>query len=333
MDLDLDLAFGHHLLAVPDDVRREEIEALAGSWFAGAVWLGEHSLQLAPDVVLTGPWSVTGADREALHLPQEDGEIFLLRCPVQRGAPPPPELADVTGLNAAFRAGAPEGVEAEALGFLLAAARRLGGVLRVAGSGAVLAPDPDADVNLLVHSPVWLEPVALLAVLQPVLSGVRLAIELDENQLPDAPSAPAEVGGEVLEEGQREWLHAEADAFDEAVLAQAPVLEAYGAVADLGSDGLLEIGVEGEEYVPLALQGLDWAERGVVAYLLRWWPPGDEKTVVDGAFVTADPPDELRSARARVRAQIEGAALALHAAVGGEIADEAGFLIDPASLG
>lgn len=323
-DLDLDLAYAHHLLAVPDDVRREEIEALAGSWFPHAGWLGERSLQLAAGVVLTGPWSLTEEDQQALHLPPADTEIFLLRCPVQRGGPPPPELVDPTGLTGAFAAGVPEGAEAEALDFLLAAARRLGGALRVAGSGAVLTPDPDADVNLRLHSPVWLDPEALLTVLRPVLPSGRLAMELDENATAVPPVS--EATGDALDPGERAWLHAEATAFDEAALARQPVFEAYGAVADLGADGMIEVGVEGEDVVPLALQGLDWAERGVVAYAVRWWP-ADE-----GAPADATPTEGFRAVRGRARALVERVAVALHAVVGGEIADEAGFLVDPTSL-
>ena len=363
--LDLDLAFGHHLLALPDDVGAVEVEALAGSWFPRATWLAERSLQLAAEVVLTGPWSVADGDRGALHLPADGTQVFLLRCPVQRGGPPPAELVHDAGLTGAFREGVPVGVEAEALGFLLAAARRLGGALRVAGSGAVLRPDPDADVNLWVHSPVWLDPAALLVVCRPVVPSLRLAVEPEPERAggtegsarsetaaqpetagqpavaaapepatepEDAaeratPVAPQVAGSERLDAGERAWLHAEASAFDEVALAQPPVLRAYGAVADLDDDGMLEIAVEGEEVVPLVLQGLDWAQHGVVVYLLRWWPR-DESALAD-----TEPSEELRAMRARVRALVERTAVALHTAAGGEITDESGFLVDPATLG
>lgn len=343
-DLDLDLAFGHHLLALPGDVGAVEVEALAGSWFPRATWLAERSLQLAADVVLTGPWSVADGDRGALHLPADAPQVFLLRCPVQRGGPPPEELVHETGLTGAFREGVPVGVEGEALAFLLAAARRLGGALRVAGSGAVLDPDPDADVNLWVHSPVWLDPAALLVVCGAVLPSLRLAVEPEAATEPatepepatapepadgsgDHKGVPPVAAGEELDAGERAWLHAEASAFDEVALAQPPVLRAYGAVADLDDGGMLEIAVEGEEVVPLVLQGLDWAQHGVVVYLLRWWP-GEESALVD-----AEPSEELRAVRARVRALVERIAVALHTAAGGEITDESGFLVDPATLG
>lgn len=330
MNLDLDLAFAHHLLVVDDDVAAQEVEALARSWFPRPAWVADHALQLSGDAVLTGPWTVSPEDRAALRLPDEDAVAYLLRCPVQRGGPAPSELAGAVGLSEAFEAGLPVGLEADVLAFLLAAARRLGGALRVAGSGMVLRPDPASEVNLWVHSPVWLEPEALVAVLQPTLPGLRLAMELDEHAVAPAPAETPDVGGEdperVLDEGERAWLHAEAAAFDEAALAQPQVFEAYGAVADLGEDGLLEVAVEGEEVIPLALRGLDWTHGGVVSYLVRWWP------AQEGALAVPDPGPELLAARARARRLVERAAVALHDAAGGEVTDESGFLVDPATF-
>lgn len=330
MNLDLDLAYAHHLLAVPGDVVAEEVEALARSWFPRPAWLADHALQLSGDAVLTGPWTVSAGDRAALDLPDEDGWVYLLRCPVQRGGPAPAELAGVVGLDAAFEAGLPVGLEADVLAFLHAAARRLGAALRVAGSGMVLRPDPRSDVNLWAHSPVWLEPEALLAVLEPTLPGVRIAMEVDDSAVVGVPSELPEVGGEdperVLDEGERAWLHAEAAAFDEAALARPQVFEAYGAVAELGEDGLIEVAVEGEEIIPLALRGLDWAQHGVVSYLIRWWP-ADEAALADG-----ETGPEVMAARARARRLVERAAIALHDAAGGEVTDESGFLVDPRSF-
>ncbi len=324
--LDADLAFGHHLLALGDDVDPAEVEALAVSWFEGAGWLNEHALALTDESVLTGPWRVPDSARPALRLAPDVVQVFLLRCPVLRGSPPPQHLVDPNGLTGAFREGLPQGVEGDALDFLLAAARRLAGAVRIAGSGAILTPDPDADVNLCVFAPIWLEPDALIAAVRPALPSVRLAMDLEDFTPPEVPAAPPTTEVEPLADGEREWLHAESRAFDEAALAQPPVLDAYGAVAELGDDGLIEIAVEGEERVPLVLRALDWAEEGVIAYSLRWWPADEE------AMYAPTPSRAFRAARGRVRARLEAAALALYAVVGGEITDEVGFLIEPESL-
>lgn len=336
-DLDLDLAFGHHLLAVGADVSQEEVEALALSWFPRATALGDHAIALADEVVLTGPWAVSADDGRALLLPADGSQVYLLRCPVLRSGPPPPELVNDAGLSGAFRSGMPHGLEAEAVTFLLAAARRLGGALRIAGSGGVLAPDPDAEVNLWVYSPAWLDPDALVAVVAPVLPSFRLAMEVGEAAVPAAPAPEEPVAGgdsdaraadgpEGLDPGQKAWLHAEAAAFDAAALAEPPTLAGYGAVAELGDDGLIEVTVEGEELVPLVLQGLDWAQGGVIAYAVRWWPTDP------AAQYQPNPSADFRATRARVRAQVEVAVRALHTAVGGEVTDESGFLVDPGSL-
>jgi len=159
-----------------------------------------------------------------------------------------------------------------------------------------------------------------------VLPTVHLAMDLADFTPPESVPAPEAAEVEALPEGELEWLHAEARAFDEAALAQPPVLEAYGAVADLGADGIIEIAVEGEDTAPLVLRGLDWAEEGVIAYSLRWWPADEE------ALYSPTPSRAFRAGRGRVRAKIERAALALYATVGGEITDESGFLVEPESL-
>lgn len=326
--VDAALATAHHLLALADDVEPEEVEALAVSRFADAGWRGPRALGLTGEAVLTGPWSVDAATRDALRLPTETAQVLLLRCPVQRGGPAPAPLADLDPKLRAFADGVPLGLESDAVDFLLAAAQRLGGVVRVAGTGAVLAPDPDADVNLLVHAPVWLDPDALVAALHHALPAFELVMDLVEPDLSTdlPPAAPPASGVERLDEGRRAWIHAESRAFDEDVLSRPIVLDAYGGAADLGPDGLVEVTVDGQDEVPLALQGLAWTRSGVVVYALRWWPPGEQARPASALAPAA------RAAAGRVRAAVESAALALHAAVGGEITDEAGFLIDPESL-
>lgn len=327
--LEAELAFAHHLLALPDDVEPDEVEALAVSRFAEAGWRGPRTLALTGEAVLTGPWPVDDDARDALRLPTEATQGLLLRCPVLRSGPPPDHLSELDPKLRAFRDGAPVGLESEAIDFLLAAAQRLGGVLRIAGSGVVLAPDPDADVNLVVYAPVWLDPDALVVTLRPALPTFELAMDLIEPELPREapPPSPPVPGADTLDEGQRAWIHAESRAYDEAALAEPIVLDAFGGAADLGPDGLVEVTVDGQDTVPLVLNGLSWTRSGVVVYHLRWWPP-DERAARD-----PDPPPQIRSARARARAAVEAAARALRATVGGEITDEAGFLIDPESLG
>ncbi|MEE6271856.1 hypothetical protein [Georgenia wangjunii] len=333
--LDRALAEPRHLLVLPPDVDVAEVDALAASHFDDAGWLGPTTLRVTGDAHLTGPWGLDDALRRAFDLPPWAVLAFLLRCPVQRSGPVPPELLGLGGLLDAFPEGPPTGLEGVVLDHLLAQARRLGGALRVAGSGAVLVPDPATAVDLTLYSPVWLEPEACVRVLEPVLPGIRSAID----DLPDAggvpgadrlavdPAGPRAAAVAEMNPDERAWLHAEADAFDTAALERQDVLEGYAAVADLGPDGLLEVAAAGQDQAPAILRGAAWARRGVVAYEVRWRPVDPEV-----AFGPR-PPLGLRRARDRVRALVERVAVALHDVAGGEICDDDGFLVAPTELG
>ena len=319
--LDLDIGRGCHLLAVADDVAAEEVAALARSWFPGISRLGARALRLAPGALLTGPWPLSNRVRQKLDVPRGGSQVYLLHAPQQRGGPVPEELVNPDGLSGAFRSGAPFGVEAEAVTFLLAAAKRLGGALRVAGSGVVLTPDPESDVNLWVYSHAWLDPDVLTDVLAPVLPSFGVVVG-PEGVRPPGPSPELAVSGvPVSGDPNPDRQSPDRQGPDGA--------DVYGALAELGEDGAIEVTVQGEEFVPPVLRGLGWAESAecqVVAYGVRWW-------AADVMSRHArNPSVHFRAARTRVRTLVERAARVLHAAVGGEITDDAGFLVDPDSL-
>lgn len=238
--LDPDLAAAHHLLVLPDDVVPEEVEALAVSRSATAGWAGPDRVQLEPGVHLTGPWMLDGAARAAFDLPPWSHHAYLLTCPVRRGGPLPPELTGIDPLLDAFPDGVPQGIEQQALNHLRAFARRLGGALRLSGTGAVFVPDPDAAVDLTVVAPVWLEPDACLQVVRTVAPQARSLLD-------EIPEALAE-----------------------------HELEGYAHVADLAGGGLVEVAVNGAPEPPIVLRGADWALDGVIAYEVRWRPARPE---------------------------------------------------------
>jgi len=328
--LDRGLAAPRHLLVLSAEVSPEEVEALAVSHFDDAGWVAPSSLRLTGDALLTGPWRVDDDVRAALDLPSWAASAMLLRCPVQRGGAVPPELRGLGGLLDAFPEGEPVGLERRALDHLLAQARRLAGALRVAGTGTVLVPDPASAVDLTVHTTVWLEPEACLKVLAPVLPGIATDEEVDPpTHVPSldvgvAPQRAAAVA--ELDEGERAWLHAEADALDEAVLSQPQVLDGYACAAPVPG-GLVEVGVAGSEHTPLVLRGEPWARGGVISYEVRWRP--DDPATALGPR----PPLALRRQREQVARLVERVTLALHAAVGGAIVDDDGFLVAPEALG
>lgn len=240
--LDPDLAAAHHLLVLPGDVGAEEVEALAVSRSASGGQVGPDRIQLDPGVHLTGPWLIDAAARAAFDLPPWAYQAFLLTSPVRRGGPLPPELTGIDPVLDAFPDGVPQGVEQEALAHLRAFARRLGGALRLAGTGAVVVPDPESATDLTVLTPVWLDPDACLQVVRTVAADARSL--LDE--------IPEELAAEPL--------------------------EGYSIVCEPHGGGMVEVAVNGLAQPPVVLRGEEWALDGVVAYEIRWRPTRPEQS-------------------------------------------------------
>jgi len=342
--LDPSVAEAHHLLVLPAAVAREEVEALALTEFDDAGWHGPEQLQLTGDAALAGPFSLTDDVRARFDLPAWTAQAYLLQCPVQRGDPVPPELRGLGGLPDAFPDGEPVGLEGRVLHHLLAQARRLGGALRCAGrepggqggaaeSGAprdradtVLVPDPASAVDLTVYTTVWLEPEACLRLLRPVLGA---AVTGSWEATPDAgPNPDVAIAADALAEheraraaldpGEREWLHAEAEALDEEMLRRPLVLDGYAVIADY-DDGLVQVAVAGEERAPWVLRHAQWAADGVVSYEVRWYWHDEQ--------AQSRPRLALRRRRDEVRRLIERAAATLFDAATGVIVDDDGFLV------
>lgn len=353
-----------HLLAVPADVLVDEIEVLALSRFAATRWdvtpqglepgeggapqgrpaaSGEPGvLRLSRHATLAGPYATTG-DGFDLGLPPGTVMVFDVVCHRERGEAPYPGGGDRDGLARAFPGGMPERDEERVISWLVAAARRLGGSLRTdvgnlwgaapggeggpVGGGVVLTPDPGVAIDMSVYSDVWLDPQAAFSILQPVHSRTVLATQGRDWQGPpkgigDRPLYP----GEKLDPELRKRIHAGADDFDIAALQAPKVLDGYGLLIDLGLDGIVAVEVAGEEMLPLLLRDLPWTVDGAVCYRVHWEPPD----LVD--WQSEFPSMEHKIARKRSSELVAAVASAIHRAVGGEIADEDGFLVDPADL-
>jgi hypothetical protein len=279
---------------------------------------------------MAGPYAITPDTARALGLPDDAAGAFVVMSPRERGEPPYPG-GDRDGLKRVFPAAMPIRDEERVLRWLVDAARRLGGWVRVADDGALLAPDPGAAVDLTVFSDVWLEPASGLAVVQRAAPSARLAVDAVPWHGPAAgPAAPATRpdGRPVTPLGERvrRRLHDRADAFDAAALAAPYELAGYGVEVDLGPDGLVVVEVGGEEVVPLVLRGLPWTEGGAVTYRVRWEPADVEE------LEREHPPEAHRTSRARAHLFVTAAAREIHAVVGGEVADAAESLVDPADL-
>lgn len=360
-----------HLLALPDGVAPDEVEVLAMSRFLRAHWedqaepstqtrgilrpvtaafgiraVGSEApvrmLRVSRHTTLAGPYRVERDDVVELGLPAATTRVFDVTCPRERGEKPYPG-GDRDGLKRAFPTGMPIREEERVLLWLVACARRLGGAVRTGDRGVVLTPDIESAIDLTVYTDTWVEPEGALALVQRAVPRARISESTSSwngpipgvSRLPDdgrvfepgltGLRAALEVHG-VVDEGERRRLAAEASAFDELMLAAPPPDESFGVLVDLGVDGMISVEVGAETEVPPLLRDLPWTAGGVVAYRVHWEPFLVEELEAE------HPGLEHRVARGRAAPQVQAIARALQAAVGGEIADEADFLVDPADL-
>jgi hypothetical protein len=273
---------------------------------------------------LDGPYLMDAALCEQLGFPPGLTNAFVATTLAERGDPPFPGSLDPTGVARAFPDGLPIREEARAVDWLVAAARRLGGAVRLDPSGVVLIPRPDAATDLTVVTNLWLEPWETLELARSVSPAFELASDLHPWGGPASSGLPGEVSS-ALSDAQREALHAQADAVDARTLRGEPVISAYALRADFGQSGTGWIEASGGE-APLALQHLDWAGSGVVSYAVRWDPANEQDRLIE--FPSA----EVAGERAAAGALLGRLARAIHGAVGIEILDQDGFLVDPADI-
>ncbi|WP_454050219.1 hypothetical protein [Cellulomonas sp. Marseille-Q8402] len=346
---------GRHLLVVPEGIAPDEVEVLAASRFASARWerpprvpSGRRAtgaargpapaatpgvLRLGRLSTVTGPYALEPGQVARWGLPTDARVAWVVDCPRER-AQSPAFGGDRDGLRRAFGSEGPVREELRVVQWLVAAARRLGGAVRVDG-GVVLEPEMDAALDLTVLSDRWVEPGVVLAAARRVDSRARLDVppshedtsrRASPQQTGAALVARDRVGAGVTDPGERRRLHAEADAFDAHMHVNPPPSEAFGMQVDLGVDGIVVVEVAVEAEPSMVLQALDWAQGEVVGYQVRWSAPDVEE------LESERPSLPHRVARGRAARVVRSIAREVHAEVGGEIADLAGFLVDPADL-
>ncbi len=344
----------HHLLALPADVALDEVAVLAESRFPAARWevpprvavarlpqgrgapatSSAGVLRLSRLSTLTGPYAAGPGVAVGLGLPATTAGIVVVTCPRERGDPPYPG-GDRDGLKRAFRDAMPVREEERVLQWLVDAARRLGGAVRTSEHGVVLQPEPAGAVDLTVYTDRWVEPAWLADLVRRVTPRVRVDEPPDGRVAPSAvPSAESEALRQavlaaygVADERERARLHAEADAFDAAMLT-AGTTHGYGLVIGLGVDGGVgvEVGEVVPEGLPPVLRGLPWTADGAVGYRVRWLPDRLEDLEAER------PPLPVRVARGRAAPVIRAVARLVQENLGGEVADDAGFLVAPEDL-
>jgi hypothetical protein len=321
----------HHVLVLADDVEADEIALLAATRWRG-VGVGQSEIRLSRHSSLFGPYLIEPATTGRLGLPRGLSAGWVVSTLRERGEAPYRGTLDPTGIARAFPDGLPIREEARVAQFLVASARRLGGVVRFAESGVMVAPVPDAALDLAVYSPLWMEPEAALAAVRQVVPEFEYSMSLAPFALPagDGARLPqsvwADSGLDGLSRDQRLALHEAANARDEGQAAAEAVLDRYALEVSYGQAGMVVVEIGGVEQVPGALREVDWALGGAVKYEVKWLPQDPNHLLMEF------PPAahcELRTPMAGIINQL---ASAIHAVVGAEVLDSDGFPINPADL-
>jgi hypothetical protein len=317
------LADTHHLLVLAPDIDASEVAALASTRWRGVERaMGEITLSRYSS--LFGPYTIGAGLGPSLGLPRGLNQAWMATTLTERGDKPFPGSLDPTGISRAFTDGLPVREERRVVDFLVAAARRLGGVVRFHGSGLMVAPVPDGALDLTLYSPLWLEPEAALATARSVVPHFELAINWHD-YVPVGQAA-VQVEGLDLPADRRSELHEQADRRDHEALAQAPSLDRYALTADLGPAGNVALEICGIDQPPGGLRNLPWAAEGAVVYTVRWIPADPRHLLME-----FPPADHCRT-RSQVANLLASLARVIHQTVGGEVLDADGFPIDPTDL-
>jgi hypothetical protein len=317
-----------HLLLVPSTVTVHDVGELVKARVRGATMGTTGAVRLGRHSRLLGPFELSMEDAVDAAVPMPWTVSYAFQAPVEREDPPPPGVDDRDGFAEAFPDGLPWREEGRGLHLLVALARRLQGAVRVAG-GRLITPDPERAVDIVIHSPFWLEPDVLTKIVTRPLPTARPAVEGEEWEGP-----PPEVySGAVIrqhlpggpEDSELIALQALADEHDLAQLRQEEVIDGYaliGEVGRYGQDGAVEVLVHVGDPDEPSVAEQSWASAPFVTYEVRWsCPEPDERE-------RRTPSESYLAARDRVRPVVAAVARAVVEAAAGVVTDEDGFWLD-----
>lgn len=353
-----DQALSHHVFLVPDGVGGDEIEALAVSIWDEAAWAMPGTLRLVGEAYLRGPWRVDEAVRAELGIAPDLCRAWILETPRVRSMAAPPSAVEPpahqpaaplgtaggqgsgaergSGLQPvvsadpwaqAFPQGVPFGLEYKALLALVRMARRLGGALRISGSGFVWAPVPESAVHMGVYASRWVEPEQMRTLLSAHYQGVVDSRELSVQQ-PVAPSAQevrrvqsVMAGAKPLSPEVERVLR---QAREEAAR-QPQRVDGYALMIPYDDGGHLMVEVHRVMRPPRVLRWEPWTNSVIVEYAIRWQPAAGPAAFIPAA--ESNPSPERLAACAQAGRAIDALAGIVAQATGGTIVDEDGFLV------
>lgn len=339
--LDSQKAVDHHLFAVPQDVDSEEIEALAVSIWDDAAWAMPGCLRLVGEAYLRGPWRMEEEQRRSLGFAEHLTYAWIVETPRLRAPSRVEPGESVFGGSSssdsaalvndpwarAFPKGVPLGVEYKALLALVRMARRLGGALRISGSGVIMSPVPESAVNMAVYAPRWVSPDDMQAVLSSRYEGVIDSREITAQDV--AQPSPQEVRRIALVMAATKPLDPDVaevlkKAREEASRNPQRV-DGYALV--IPSNGVAQIMVEVHRVMrpPRVLRWESWTNGTIIEYRVRWIPaPGGQPVL---SMMDPDPNPLVVEECAQAARVIEEVAVLVAQTTGGTIVDDDGFLV------
>jgi hypothetical protein len=322
-----------HLLLIPSTVHPDSVCDLVRARVpntelsrTGYASLGRHSR-------LTGPYELSMEDAVDAAVPMPWTVVYALGSPIEREDPPIPGLDDRDGFARTFPHGLPWREEGRALHLLIALARRTEGAVRATG-GVMIQPDPNRAVDVIVHSPYWLDPEVLVGVVQRALPSARLEIAGENwsgpsDEVYSGAAIASLISANPLSPDELSRLHHLADQHDMARLAGEDSIDGFaitGEIGPCGEDGAVEVLVSvGREREP-AVAGQVWSDRPFVTYQVRWaataWEERERRL----------PSPAYLASRRQVQPLVRSVARVIVEATGGVVTDEDGFWLDRYTL-
>jgi hypothetical protein len=330
----------HHVLLVsPETAPPELVATLVRARIDDADLDLDGRAKIGRRSAIEGPYELDDSEISELGAPAELTHAYLLEAPSERDPEGFDAFVDpvlMAQWMRAFPGGPPYREEGDLVGLGLDLARRLGGTVRISGTGILMTPDPTRNIELMVWSPYWVESDDLEGLVAPVLPGAHLDLGRPHEEPPASDDVPWELDpldpladdlDNALTTDLMERLEKVAAATDSWAQRELEPADGYAVVGDGG----IVVGVQVETIVPRwILRQLadlpDVPNDRLVTYDIRWWP--DDV----GQLHLETPTAAHRIARSIVGDTIRDVARVVSEATYGVVVDASGFHVPPDRL-